>query len=202
MLYSLELSKFKNLHIILTNKFLIFITKNGIVHFTTNFYNLFILNNKIYFNFNYYSQINNNITLYYINKAFLISNFLTKTSLNYTFNYLNSFYSSLYNLFYNYKVSIYLQGVGYKFICNDNNIQIRVGYSHFVTYNIDKNIYLNLKNQTTLVLYSNNKLILQNFVSNLKLCKKTNLYKGTGIFYENELILKKKKNNNKNKNVK
>ena len=89
MLYSLELSKFKNLHIILTNKFLIFITKNGIVHFTTNFYNLFILNNKIYFNFNYYSQINNNITLYYINKAFLISNFLTKTSLNYTFNYLN-----------------------------------------------------------------------------------------------------------------
>ena len=202
MLYSLELSKFKNLHIILTNKFLILITKNGIIHFTTNFYNLFILNNKIYFNFNYYSQINNNITLYYINKAFLISNFITKTSLNYAFNYLNSFYYSLYNLFYNYKVSIYLQGVGYKFICNDNNIQIRVGYSHFVTYNIDKNIYLNLKNQTTLVLYSNNKLILQNFVSNLKLCKKTNLYKDTRIFYENELIQKKKKNNNKNKNVK
>ena len=122
MLYSLELSKFKNLHIILINIFLIFIIKNGIVHFTTNFYNLFILNNKIYFNFNYYSQINNNITLYYINKVFLISNFIINTSFNYAFNYLNSFYYSLYNLFYNYKVSIYLQGVGYKFICNDNNI--------------------------------------------------------------------------------
>ena len=63
MLYSLELSKFKNLHIILTNKFLILITKNGIIHFTTNFYNLFILNNKIYFNFNYYPQINNIIII-------------------------------------------------------------------------------------------------------------------------------------------
>ena len=40
-MYLLRLNNYKNLRIILTNKYLIIITKNGIIKFQTNFYNLY-----------------------------------------------------------------------------------------------------------------------------------------------------------------
>ena len=50
-MYLLRLNNYKNLRIILTNKYLIIITKNGIIKFQTNFYNLYITNNNLYFDF-------------------------------------------------------------------------------------------------------------------------------------------------------
>ena len=41
LLYSLNLTKFKNLRIILTHKYLIFITQNGLINLNTNFFNIF-----------------------------------------------------------------------------------------------------------------------------------------------------------------
>lgn len=53
-MYLLRLNNYKNLRIILTNKYLIIITKNGIIKFQTNFYNLYITNNNLYFDFSQY----------------------------------------------------------------------------------------------------------------------------------------------------
>ena len=55
-MYLLRLNNYKNLRIILTNKYLIIITKNGIIKFQTNFYNLYITNNNLYFDFSKYKS--------------------------------------------------------------------------------------------------------------------------------------------------
>ena len=49
-MFKLNLNIFKNSRILVTNKFIIFITKNGILKFNTNFFNLILYNNILYFN--------------------------------------------------------------------------------------------------------------------------------------------------------
>lgn len=198
-MYQLQLTKFKNIRIILTNKFIIIINKNGIIKFHTNFYNMFVNNNSLYLNLFRYKNICNNLTLYFINQLSLInSDCINKKLLNYSNIYLTTLYYGIYYLNYNYNLTIILKGVGYKFVIENNILKIRVGYSHYIQYNIDPDIYMSIKNPTTLCLYSNNKNILSKIAARLKLYKKTNYYKGTGIFYSDEFITLKKKNNSKN----
>lgn len=198
-MYKLQLNKFKNIRIILTNKYVIIINKNGIIKFNTNFFNMFIKDNNLYLNLLKYKNIYNNLNLYYINKFYLY-NFekSNKKLLNYYNIYLATLYYGIYYLVYNYNLTIILKGVGYKFIIENNILKIRVGYSHYIQYSIDPDVYMMIKNPTTLCLYSNNKIILTKIAARLKLYKKTNYYKGTGIFYSDEFITLKKKNNSKN----
>lgn len=201
-MYLLRLNNYKNLRIVLTNKYLIIITKNGIIKFQTNFYNLYITNNNLYFDFSHYKNIDSNIKYYFFNKLYLQNLKITNSFLNYYLNYLNSFYNNLYYILYNYTITLNLKGIGYKFVIENNILKIRVGYSHYINYFMDKDVYFLIKNPTCLVLYSNNKFNIKKIAAFIKLYKKSNLYKGTGIFYDNEFITLKKKNNNKNKNVK
>ena len=201
-MYLLRLNNYKNLRIILTNKYLIIITKNGIIKFQTNFYNLYITNNNLYSDFSQYKNIDSNIKYYFFNKLYLQNLKITNSFLNYYLNYLNSFYNNLYYMLYNYTITLNLKGIGYKFVIENNILKIRVGYSHYINYFMDKDVYFLIKNPTCLVLYSNNKFNIKKIAAFIKLYKKSNLYKGTGIFYDNEFITLKKKNNNKNKNVK
>ena len=198
-MYKLQLNKFKNIRIILTNKYVIIINKNGIIKFNTNFFNMFIKDNNLYLNLLKYKNIYNNLNLYYINKFYLY-NFekSNKKLLNYYNIYLATLYYGIYYLVYNYNLTIILKGVGYKFIIENNILKIRVGYSHYIQYYIDPDVYMMIKNPTTLCLYSNNKIILTKIAARLKLYKKTNYYKGSGIFYSDEFITLKKKNNSKN----
>ena len=201
-MYVLALTQFKNLRLILTHKYLIIITKNGIIKFKTNFFNLFINNQHLYFDFTNYIATVSPILLYYSNKSYLISSITKKKLLKYYKNYLTNFYNAIYSAIYPYKITLLLKGIGYKFIIENNILKIRVGYSHFISYKLNPEIYFNIENPTTLTLYSNNKLILTKVASFLKHQKSINFYKGTGIFYIDECITLKKKNNNKNKNAK
>ena len=182
-MYKLQLNKFKNIRIILTNKYVIIINKNGIIIFNTNFFNMFIKDNNLYLNLLKYKNIYNNLNLYYINKFYLY-NFekSNKKLLNYYNIYLATLYYGIYYLVYNYNLTIILKGVGYKFIIENNILKIRVGYSHYIQYYIDPDVYMMIKNPTTLCLYSNNKIILTKIAARLKLYKKTNYYKGTGVY--------------------
>lgn len=202
-MFFLDLQRFKNLHIILTNKYLICITKNGIINLYTNFFNIFVENNKLYCNFNNYRFNKKNIFLFFINKNLLFTdNYISNKLLNYYSNYIFSIFNTLYYLQYNSITIINLNGIGYKFVLDNKFLKMRVGYSHFIQYRKIPQIYFNLLNPTKLVLYSNSKFLINKIVSEIKSYKKINLYKGTGIFYENEFIILKKKNNNKMKNAK
>ena len=182
-MYKLNLAKFKNLRILLTNKYLIFINQNGIIKFNTNFYNFKIFDNILYLNlFKYNNDMN--IKLYFINIYYYLTYKKNELLLNYYKNYLITLYNNLYYLNYNYNFTIILKGVGYKFVDDNNFIKIRIGYSHFIEYKKDFDIYFVIKNPTTLTLYSNNKFLSKKILSNLKLYKKPNLYKGTVVFYK------------------
>lgn len=197
-MFKLNLKKFKNIRIVLTNKYFIIVNINGILKFKTNFYNLLINNNNLYLNLYKFNNIYNNIDLFYVNNFYKFNCLQNKILLNYFNIYLTSLYYNFYYLTYNYNLMIYLKGVGYKFIIENNILKIRVGYSHYIEYKMDNDVYFLVKNPTTLLLYSNNKFILKKIASRLKMYKKTNLYKGTGIFYDDEIITLKKKNNSKN----
>ena len=56
-MYKLQLNKFKNIRIILTNKYVIIINKNGIIKFNTNFFNMFIKDNNLYLNLLKYKNV-------------------------------------------------------------------------------------------------------------------------------------------------
>ena len=90
-MYLLRLNNYKNLRIILTNKYLIIITKNGIIKFQTNFYNLYITNNNLYFDFSQYKNIDSNIKYYFLNKFLFVLNFH-----NYLFLYFE--FSTIFSL--------------------------------------------------------------------------------------------------------
>ena len=199
-MYSLKLNKYKNLRILLTNKYLIIVNQNGIIKFKTNFYNIFIdsINKIFYFDLNNYKNIDSNLKYFFINKLYLINNYSSVFLLNYSLNYLNLLFNNLYYNYYNYTLTINLKGIGYKFVIEDNMLKIRVGYSHYINYAMNPDIYFVIKNPTSLTFYSNSKLNIKKIAAFIKLYKKTNLYKGTGIFYDNEFINLKKKNNNNN----
>ena len=156
-MYLLRLNNYKNFRFLLTNKNLIIITKNGIIKFQTNIYNLYITNNNLYLDFSQYKNIDSNIKYYFLNKLYLQNLKITNSFLNYYLNYLNSFYNNLYYMLYNYTITLNLKGIGYKFVIENNILKIRVGYSHYINYFMDKDVYFLIKNPTCLVLYSINK---------------------------------------------
>lgn len=179
-MFILNFSKLQNSRLILTTKFLILITRNGVLKFRTNIYTLYFYKQFMYLNLQ--------------NPNF--------KNLNFTQNYLIDFYNSIFNAIFPKTLHLNLQGIGYKFILQQNILKIRIGYSHFIDYLIPNDIFLVVPNPTNLIIYSNNKLILTKFTAFLKAQKKVNLYKGAGIFYQLESITLKKKNTNKNKNAK
>ena len=74
---------------------------------------------------------------------------------------------------------------------------------HSAVYNGDQIFHSNYESKWSLIdINTNDKLILTKVASFLKHQKSINFYKGTGIFYIDECITLKKKNNNKNKNAK
>ena len=160
------------------------------------------INKTLYFDLNNYKNIDSNLKYFFINKLYFINNYSSINLLNYSLNYLNLLFNNLYYNYYNYTLTINLKGIGYKFVIENNMLKIRVGYSHYINYVMNPDIYFVIKNPTSLTFYSNSKLNIKKIAAFIKLYRKTNLYKGTGIFYDNEFINLKKKNNNKNKNVK
>jgi large subunit ribosomal protein L6 len=203
-MFFLTLSKYKNIRIVLTLKYIIFITNNGILKFQTNFYNFLFYNNNLYFNCINYDNVQNNLELFYIqNLQYTFKYFQNFNKyLNYKYIYFVNFFNNFHYLIHTYTVIVNLKGIGYKFLLENNILKLRIGYSHFVICPLNKYIYIQLKSPTCLVLYSVNKIELTKFTAFLRSIRQPNLYKGTGIFFENEIILLKKKNLNKTKNAK
>lgn len=180
-MFYLQLNKYKNFRLVLTTKYLILITQNGILKFTTNIFDIYIIRKQLFVN------------LYKMKQLCYLKFFR---------NYLKDFYQAFYFMQSLPTMTLTVKGVGYKFVIDNQLLKIRIGYSHFVEYLLPFDVYSVLLNSTTLVCYSNNLLLLTRFLALIKHQKKLNLYKGTGIFYSNEFVKLKKKNTNKNKNVK
>jgi len=87
--------------------------------------------------------------------------------------------------------TLILKGVGYRAAVQGKKIVLNLGYSHPVTIDIPETVSVEVVQNTTINLKSCDKELLGLFASNIRSWRQPEPYKGKGILYKNEQILRK-----------
>jgi len=90
-----------------------------------------------------------------------------------------------------FQLTLILKGVGYRAAVQGNEITLSLGYSHPVKMNIPETISVEVVQNTTINLKSCDKEKLGLFASNIRAWRRPEPYKGKGILYKDEQILRK-----------
>ena len=90
-----------------------------------------------------------------------------------------------------FQLTLILKGVGYRAAVQGNQIVLNLGYSHPVTMDIPKDISIEVVQNTTINLKSCDKALLGLFGANIRAWRRPEPYKGKGILYKDEQILRK-----------
>ena len=90
-----------------------------------------------------------------------------------------------------FEITLILKGVGYRAAVQGKEITLSLGYSHPVKINIPETVSVEVVQNTTINLKSCNKELLGLFASNIRAWRRPEPYKGKGILYKNEQILRK-----------
>ena len=86
-----------------------------------------------------------------------------------------------------FKLNLFLKGLGFKAFIEQNNLILKLGYSHSITIPIPENI--KIINQTNKLIFNCNDLgILTKYVHYIKNFKKPEPYKGKGLLLKNEIV--------------
>ena len=90
-----------------------------------------------------------------------------------------------------FQLSLILKGVGYRAVVQGKELVLNLGYSHPVKINIPDEISVEVVQNTTLNLISCDKEKLGLFAANIRAWRRPEPYKGKGILYKGEQILRK-----------
>jgi large subunit ribosomal protein L6 len=90
-----------------------------------------------------------------------------------------------------FKKELEIVGVGYRFALKGNVIVISAGYSHPVELEIPKGITAELPSNTELTLSGFDRELLGEFAANVRKVRQPEPYKGKGIRYKDEHIIRK-----------
>ena len=90
-----------------------------------------------------------------------------------------------------FDVTLLLKGVGYRAVVQGNEIVLSLGYSHPVKIKIPKEISVEVIKNTTVNLKSCDKELLGLFAANVRAWRQPEPYKGKGILYKDEQIIRK-----------
>ena len=90
-----------------------------------------------------------------------------------------------------FQLTLVLKGVGYRAAVQGKEIVLNLGYSHSVNMNIPEDISVEIVQNTTINLKSCDKEKLGLFASNIRAWRQPEPYKGKGILYKGEQILRK-----------
>ena len=90
-----------------------------------------------------------------------------------------------------FQVTLILKGVGYRAAVQNNEIVLNLGYSHPVKLEIPKTVSVDVVQNTTINLKSCDKELLGLFAANIRAWRQPEPYKGKGILYKGEQILRK-----------
>ena len=90
-----------------------------------------------------------------------------------------------------FDVTLVLKGVGYRAVVEGKEIILSLGYSHPVKIEIPKEISVEVVKNTTVNLKSCDKELLGLFASNIRAWRQPEPYKGKGILYKDEQIIRK-----------
>jgi len=90
-----------------------------------------------------------------------------------------------------FELTLILKGVGYRAVVQGKEITLSLGYSHPVNIAIPETVSVEVVQNTTINLKSCDKELLGLFASNIRAWRRPEPYKGKGILYKNEQILRK-----------
>ena len=90
-----------------------------------------------------------------------------------------------------FNLTLILKGVGYRAAVQGKEIILSLGYSHPVKIEIPKEISVEIVQNTTINLKSCDKELLGLFAANIRTWRQPEPYKGKGILYKNEQIIRK-----------
>lgn len=90
-----------------------------------------------------------------------------------------------------FQLTLILKGVGYRAVVQGKEIVLSLGYSHPVKMNIPDNISVEVAQNTTINLKSCDKELLGLFASKIRAWRRPEPYKGKGILYKDEQIIRK-----------
>ena len=90
-----------------------------------------------------------------------------------------------------FQLTLVLKGVGYRAAVQGKEIVLNLGYSHPVQIEIPQEISVEVKQNTTINLKSCDKELLGLFAANIRAWRRPEPYKGKGILYKDEQILRK-----------
>ena len=90
-----------------------------------------------------------------------------------------------------FQLTLILKGVGYRAMVQGKEITLTLGYSHPVKIEIPEDISVEVVQNTTINLKSCDKEKLGLFASNIRAWRRPEPYKGKGILYKDEQIIRK-----------
>ena len=90
-----------------------------------------------------------------------------------------------------FDLTLVLKGVGYRAVVQGKEIVLNLGYSHPVKIQIPEEISVEVVKNTTVNLKSCNKELLGLFAANIRSWRQPEPYKGKGILYKDEQIIRK-----------
>ena len=90
-----------------------------------------------------------------------------------------------------YEKTLELIGVGYRAAIKGNQLNLQLGYSHDIDFDIPEGIKIVVDKQTTLKITGSDKQLVGVVVSKIKTFRKIEPYKGKGIREKGQYVLKK-----------
>ena len=90
-----------------------------------------------------------------------------------------------------YEKVLELVGVGYRASIKGNQLNLQLGYSHDINFDIPEGIKIVVEKQTTLKISGFDKELVGSITSTIKTLRKIEPYKGKGIREKGQYILKK-----------
>ena len=90
-----------------------------------------------------------------------------------------------------YEKVLELVGVGYRAALKGNQLNLQLGYSHDINFNIPDGVKIIVEKQTTIKITGSDKQQVGSIVSKLKTFRKIEPYKGKGVREKGQYVLKK-----------
>jgi large subunit ribosomal protein L6 len=84
-----------------------------------------------------------------------------------------------------------ITGVGYRAAVQGKNLNLQLGYSHDINFSIPEGIEIKCENQTTIEVSGTDKQAVGQVAAVIRAFRKPEPYKGKGIRYRGEQILRK-----------
>ena len=90
-----------------------------------------------------------------------------------------------------YEKTLELIGVGYRAALKGKQLNLQLGYSHDINFDIPESIKIAVEKQTTIKISGSNKQEVGAIASKLKTLRKIEPYKGKGVREKGQYVLKK-----------